>query len=118
MNLKKKYILLWVIFALLDPDPDSEYGSGSTDPIEYGSNPDPDPVPQPWAQPGRKTRKLAVHRDKNTMEKTIRGCGLTERGFRTKVATHSKLQKPPTIEFLQKVTFFVTFSHLRLCPLN
>jgi hypothetical protein len=34
---------LWVIFALLDPDPDSEYGSGSTDPIEYGSNTDPDP---------------------------------------------------------------------------
>jgi hypothetical protein len=37
---------LWVIFALLDPDPDSEYGSGSTDPIEPGSNSDPDP--QPW----------------------------------------------------------------------
>jgi hypothetical protein len=34
---------LWVIFALLDPDPDSEYGSGSTDLIEYGSNTDPDP---------------------------------------------------------------------------
>jgi hypothetical protein len=32
---------LWVIFALLDPDPDS----GSTGPIEYGSNPDPDPKP-------------------------------------------------------------------------
>jgi hypothetical protein len=28
-------LLLWVIFALLDPDPDSE--SGSTDPNEYGS---------------------------------------------------------------------------------
>ncbi len=40
-------LLLWVIFALLDPDPDSEYGSGSgsTDPIEYGSNTDPDPQP-------------------------------------------------------------------------
>jgi hypothetical protein len=39
MNLKKKkkIVLLWVIFALLDPDPDSEYGSGSTDPIESGS---------------------------------------------------------------------------------
>jgi hypothetical protein len=35
---------LWVIFALLDLDPDSEYGSGSTDPIEYGSNTDPDLV--------------------------------------------------------------------------
>jgi hypothetical protein len=32
---------LWVIFALLDPDPDS--GSGSTDLIESGSNPDPQP---------------------------------------------------------------------------
>ncbi len=33
------FLLLWVIFALLDPDPVSEYGSGSgsTDPIEYGS---------------------------------------------------------------------------------
>jgi hypothetical protein len=28
---------MWVIFALLDPDPDSEYGSRSTDPIESGS---------------------------------------------------------------------------------
>jgi hypothetical protein len=30
---------LWVIFALLDPDPYSNYGSGSgsTLPIEYGS---------------------------------------------------------------------------------
>jgi hypothetical protein len=33
------FLLLWVIFALLDPnpDPDSKYGSGSTDPIESGS---------------------------------------------------------------------------------
>ncbi len=31
-------LLLWVIFALLDPDPDSEYGSGFTDLI------DPDPI--------------------------------------------------------------------------
>jgi hypothetical protein len=37
------FLLLWVIFALLDPDPDSE--SGATDPIESGSNPDPDPQP-------------------------------------------------------------------------
>ncbi len=46
-------LLLWVIFALLDPDPDSEYrsGSGSTDPIEYGSNTDPDPAPDPDPQP-------------------------------------------------------------------
>ncbi len=35
---------MWVIFALLDPD--SEYGSGSTDLIESGSNPVPDP--KPW----------------------------------------------------------------------
>jgi hypothetical protein len=27
----------------LDPDPDSEYGSGFTDQIESGSNPDPTP---------------------------------------------------------------------------
>jgi hypothetical protein len=40
MNLKK-FLLLWAIFALLDPDPDS----GSTDPIESRSNPDP----QPWS---------------------------------------------------------------------
>ncbi len=39
------FLLLWVIFALLDPDPDSESGSGSKDPIESGSNPDPDPQP-------------------------------------------------------------------------
>jgi hypothetical protein len=34
MNLKK-FLLLWFIFALLDPD--SESGSGSTDPVESGS---------------------------------------------------------------------------------
>ncbi len=48
----KFYLLLWVIFSLLDPDPDpdSEYGSGSIDLIGSGSNPDPDtdPDPKPW----------------------------------------------------------------------
>ncbi len=37
------FYFLGVIFALLDPDPDSEYGSGSTDLIESGTNTDPDP---------------------------------------------------------------------------
>jgi hypothetical protein len=37
------FLLLWVIFALQYPDPDSEYRSGSTDLIESGSNPDTDP---------------------------------------------------------------------------
>jgi hypothetical protein len=35
------FLLLWVIFALLDLDPDSESVYGSTDLIESGSNPDP-----------------------------------------------------------------------------
>jgi hypothetical protein len=43
MNFYKFFLLLWVIFALLDPDPNS--GSGSTDLIESGSNPEPDPQP-------------------------------------------------------------------------
>jgi hypothetical protein len=46
MKFLNLFLLLWVIFPLLDPDPDSEYGSGSTDLIESGSNPDPDP--KPW----------------------------------------------------------------------
>jgi len=37
------FILLWVIFALLASDPDSEYESGSTDLIKSESNPDPKP---------------------------------------------------------------------------
>ncbi len=37
------FLFLWVISALLDPDPDSESGFGSTDLIESGSNPDPNP---------------------------------------------------------------------------
>ncbi len=45
---------MWVIFALLDPDPhpDSEPGSGygSTYLIESGSNPDPDTDPKHWEQ--------------------------------------------------------------------
>ncbi len=46
-NLKflKNFLLLWVIVALLVPDPDSKYGSGSTDLIESGSIRDPDPQP-------------------------------------------------------------------------
>jgi hypothetical protein len=40
------FLLLWVIFALLDRDTGFTYGSGSTDLIESGSNRDPDP--QPW----------------------------------------------------------------------
>jgi hypothetical protein len=35
MNFYKFFLLLWVIFSLLDPDSKSE--SGSTDPIESGS---------------------------------------------------------------------------------
>jgi hypothetical protein len=31
------FLFLWVIFALLDPDPDSESGYGFTDPTESGS---------------------------------------------------------------------------------
>jgi hypothetical protein len=48
MNFYKNFLLLWVIFALLDPDSES----GSTDPIESGSNPDPDtdPDPHPWME--------------------------------------------------------------------
>ncbi len=35
MNLLKKFIFSWVIFALLDPDP--EAGSGAIDLVESGS---------------------------------------------------------------------------------
>jgi hypothetical protein len=42
------FLLLWVILALLDPDPDSKYGSGSTGLIESGSNLDQDL--EPWLQ--------------------------------------------------------------------
>jgi hypothetical protein len=37
MKFLKNFLLLWIIFALLDPDQDSEYGSGSTDQIKSGS---------------------------------------------------------------------------------
>ncbi len=35
------FLLIWVIFPLLGSDPDSEYGSGSTDLIEFGFHTDP-----------------------------------------------------------------------------
>jgi hypothetical protein len=41
MKFPNFFLLLWVIFAMLDPDP--EDGSGFADLIESGSNPDPDP---------------------------------------------------------------------------
>ncbi len=43
------FLNLWVIFALLDPDPDSEFANGSTDLTESGSNPEPDPKYCPLA---------------------------------------------------------------------
>jgi hypothetical protein len=45
MKFSKFFPLLWVIFALLDPYPDPEYGS--TDLIKSGSNTD-DPDPKHW----------------------------------------------------------------------
>ncbi len=54
------FLLLWAIFALLDPDPDpySNYGSGSNVPIEYGSNTDPDPKPCVWVHRTKRPRRL------------------------------------------------------------
>jgi hypothetical protein len=58
------FLLLWVIFALLDPDPDpySNYGSGSgsNGPIEYGSNTDPDPDTDPDPKPWHKGNHLRL----------------------------------------------------------
>jgi hypothetical protein len=51
---QKYFLLLWVTFALLDPDPDSV--SGSTDLIESGSIQDPDP--QPWLLPVLRIRRI------------------------------------------------------------
>jgi hypothetical protein len=41
MKVLNFFLILWVIFALVDPDPDS--GSEFSDLIESGSNPDLDP---------------------------------------------------------------------------
>ncbi len=55
INFKKKFLLLWVIFALLDPDPDPD-----PDPIDSGSNPDPDTDPQPCFRPSFHVDVLAI----------------------------------------------------------
>ncbi len=49
-NFVNIFLLLWVIFALLDPNPRCESVYGSKDPIESGSNSDPDlnSDPQYW----------------------------------------------------------------------
>ncbi len=49
------YLLLWVIFALMDPDP--VYGSGSTDMIESGSDTDPNPVANTKSQAGKRAER-------------------------------------------------------------
>jgi hypothetical protein len=48
-EISNPFLFLWVIFSLLDPDPDldCESGYGSRDPNEFGSNPDPDKDPDP-----------------------------------------------------------------------
>jgi hypothetical protein len=45
MKFLKKFYTFVCHFALLDSDPDSKYGSGSSDPIESGFDWDPDPQP-------------------------------------------------------------------------
>ncbi len=60
---------MWVFFALLDPDPDSEYGSGSTDPIEYGSNTDPDPDPQPCRKSKKALKTLYIQLNVTQLQK-------------------------------------------------
>jgi hypothetical protein len=67
VNFKKKFLLLWVIFALLDPDPDPNSESGSTGSIEYGSNPNPDPKPC-FAHAATKTTYLFFLRKKTEMD--------------------------------------------------
>jgi hypothetical protein len=54
---------MWGIFALLDPDPDSEYTSVSTDLIESGSNPNPD-----WIRIRNTERERCFMRDVFTSE--------------------------------------------------
>ena len=68
MKFLKFFLLLWVIFAFLDPDPDSE--SGSTDPDESGSNEDPDPDPQPWLKVRGGDHRL-VAADRSADESTL-----------------------------------------------
>jgi hypothetical protein len=49
VNMKFLYffLLLWLVFALLDPDPDFKYGSGPTDLIDSGSETLVSTVPVP-----------------------------------------------------------------------
>jgi hypothetical protein len=89
MNFYKNFLLLWVIFALLDPVPESESGSGSTDPIESGSNPDP----QCWfcnkSDEGRGS-EIWVFYIKNPL--VLRQCPLptAEEEIKTHPKTHTK----------------------------
>jgi hypothetical protein len=39
-NIQHFFLFLWVIFTILDPDLNSDSGSGSPDLIKSGSNPD------------------------------------------------------------------------------
>jgi hypothetical protein len=51
----------WIRIRIPNTDPHSEYGSGSTDLIESGSNTDLDPNPQPWYLP--LTRQIWINRE-------------------------------------------------------
>ncbi len=85
---------MWVIYALLHPDPDSQSGYGSGDPIESGSNPYPDPDPKHCSE--------GVPLDFNFLKKQKLPDNLGERpGVEVLYAGHALLlhpggQAPPT----------------------
>jgi hypothetical protein len=61
--------LLWVIFAILDPDPDSEYGNGST-----GLDPDPIRIRNPGLMTGELKLVAAVvqERERKLKERLLK----------------------------------------------
>ncbi len=48
MKILDFFLFLWVIFALLDPDPQFECGSDPDPATQINADPDTDPDPKPW----------------------------------------------------------------------
>jgi hypothetical protein len=58
------FLCLWVVFALLDPDCEFEFGYGSRDPIEFGSKMDPDTDPDPHCHSTAHVREMQIRVEK------------------------------------------------------
>jgi hypothetical protein len=97
---------LWVIFALLDQDPNSEYGRGSTDPIESGSNWDPDPQPCLKGRPSYRRSLQPSKENIHHLQNSDLGCLLNQDEI-----SDPGFSRPEKSKFIKTISLKMPYFH-------